>query len=143
MTDASNPEHNPYSPPPAGEPVVPPAPASVPQDAPQAYQPPPAFQPSAYPPPAAPVPQPAAPASNNNAKVSSIVALVAGAVSIFLLPYVAGILGIGMGANALRANNAAKATGGYVGAFTGMAIAGIVLGALGIVLKLLLDIVLS
>jgi hypothetical protein len=163
MTDPSRPEdHNPYAPPPAGEPVVPPA--AAPQDAPPpAYQPPaaqppqyrgaPAPQPPAAQPPQQPGalypgapgagPQSAAPAAKNSAKVSSIISLVAGAVSIFLLPYIAGIIGIGTGVTAIRMNNAAKNAGtGFNGAYTGMAIGGIALGALGIILKLVLDIVL-
>ncbi|HZU92865.1 MAG TPA: hypothetical protein VFF85_04510, partial [Microbacterium sp.] len=88
-------------------------------------------------------PQSAPPAAKNSAKVSSIISLVAGAVSIFLLPYIAGIIGIGTGVTAIRMNNAAKNAGtGFNGAYTGMAIGGIALGALGIILKLVLDIVL-
>ncbi|MFK4851498.1 hypothetical protein ACI3KT_07680 [Microbacterium sp. ZW T6_19] len=163
MTDPSRPEdHNPYAPPPAGEPVVPPA--AAPQEGPPpAYQPPaaqppqyPAAQtpsyPAAQPPqhpgaayPGAPGagPQSSPPAAKNSAKASSIISLVAGAVSIFLLPYIAGIVGIGTGVTAIRMNAAAKNSGsGFNGAYTGMAIGGIVLGALGIVLKLVLDIAL-
>lgn len=146
MTDPSRPEDNPYAPPPAGEPATPEAPAPQSTPLPPAYQPPAAQQPqypgSAYP--GAPVngQQPAAPAAKNSAKVSSIVSIIAGAVSIFLLPYIAGIVGIGTGVTALRMNNAARNTGaGYNGAYTGMAIAGIVLGALGIILKIIVDIV--
>ncbi|KJL49470.1 hypothetical protein RS84_00182 [Microbacterium hydrocarbonoxydans] len=159
MTDPSRPEdHNPYAPPPAGEPVMPPVPA--PQDAPPAYQPPaaqppltpgvqpPAAQPPQYPGaayPGAPVagPQSTPPAAKNSAKTSSIISLVAGIVSIFLIPYIAGIVGIGTGVTAIRMNNAAKNSGaGFNSAYTGMAIGGIVLGAIGIVLKLVLDIAL-
>jgi len=155
MTDPSRPEDNPYAPPPAGVPAVPPAPAPQGAPLPPAYQPPaaqppqyPAAQPPQYPGaayPGAPESgqQSAAPAAKNPAKTSSIIALVAGAVSIFLLPYIAGIVGIGTGVTAIRMNNAAKNTGaGFNGAYTGMAIGGIVLGALGIILKLVLDIAL-
>lgn len=154
MTDPSRPEDNPYAPPPAGEPATPATPAPHSAPLPPAYQPP-APQPPQYPDaqqpqypgsayPGAPVngQQPAAPAAKNSAKVSSIVSIVAGAVSIFLLPYIAGIVGIGTGVTALRMNNAARNTGaGYNGAYTGMAIGGIVLGALGIILKIIVDIV--
>lgn len=166
MTDASRPEENPYSPPPAGEPVLPPEPASQETSVPPAYQPPAAQAPdqpqadpqAAQPPvyPGAPV-YPAAPtypgapdagqaqppAVKNQAKISSIISLVAGFVSIFLLPYIAGVLGIGLGVNAIRANNAARTTGaGYNGAYTGMAIGGIVLGVIGVILKIVVDIIL-
>lgn len=148
MTDP-RPEDNPYAPPPAGEPVVPPAPAPQGAPLPPAYQPPaaqppqyPAAQPPQYP--GAPVgEQRPAQTGRSSAKTSSIISLVAGAVSIFLLPYIAGIIAIGTGVTAIRMNSSAKSSGaGFNGSYTGMAIGGIVLGALGIILKLVLDIAL-
>jgi len=143
MTDASGRDDDPYTPPPAGEPVQPPAPRE-PQP-PAAYQPPPpAYQP---PPPAAPQAEPDAgdaPPAQGRAATSpqtmSIIALVAGAASIFVLPFIAGIVGIALGATTLRLNATARRQGAPAnGRATTMAIIGIVLGALGIILKLVVD----
>ena len=60
--------------------------------------------------------------------------------SIFLLPFVAGVVGIALGAATLRLNGVAKREGRPVStAHTAMAIAGIVLGAIGIIAKIALD----
>ncbi|WP_217181929.1 DUF4190 domain-containing protein [Streptomyces sp. AC495_CC817] len=166
MTDPSTPDgQNPYTPPPAGAPSVPPAgapsippaprdpavpPAAYQPPAPEAYEAPQAIgapgfpeQGSAYPAaqyPPAPQGPVAGARKQSSPQTSSIISLVAGAVSIFLLPYIAGIVGIGLGVTTLRLNAAARRTGAPVnGAYTGMAIAGIALGALGIILKIVLD----
>jgi hypothetical protein len=156
MSDQSTPQgDNPYAPPPAGEQPVPPAPpappaSGAPLPSADAYQPPAAPTPPSYPgastqPPAAAPFEPAAPQGTpakkqTSPQTTSIIALVAGAVSIFLLPYIAGVIGIGMGATALRLGSAAKREGAPVSAgVTAMAVIGIVLGALGIILKFAVD----
>ncbi|MFF7293313.1 hypothetical protein ACFY9N_12360 [Microbacterium sp. NPDC008134] len=153
MTD---PTRDPYAPPPvpgAGAPPVPPVPPAVPPvpPAPTAnplgYQPPPAPQqqkvtPYGYSAPApapAPVPSPAG-RKQTSPKTSSIISIIAGAVSIVILPWVAGFLGIGMGVYTLRAQATARRHGvPSSGAHTSMAIIGIVLGSIGILAKLALD----
>lgn len=160
MTD---PTHDPYTPPPApaaGQPPVPPS-ASVPPvpPAPTAnplgYQPPPAVAPQ-YAAPQQPVepPQQVAPygypgqapapaptgRKQTSPQTSSIISIVAGAVSIVILPWVAGFVGIGMGVYTLRAQTTARRQGiPSNGAHTAMAIIGIVLGSIGILAKLALD----
>jgi hypothetical protein len=161
MTDSSHdPQQNPYAPPPApaagGVPPVPAAPPvpPAPDSPPLGYQPPPAE--SAAPPYGAPqygAPQQLPPAGaypgqvpapqsapKSSAKTSSIISLVAGAVSIFILPWIAGIVGIGLGVQTLRVQGQLRAQGFPAnGAYNTMAILGIVLGAIGIIAKIALD----
>jgi hypothetical protein len=154
MTD---PTQNPYAPPPApgaGAPPVPPVPPAssvppvppAPTANPLGYQPPPAPQqqvtPYGYSAPApapAPIPSPAG-RKQTSPQTSSIISIIAGAVSIVILPWVAGFLGIGMGVYTLRAQATARRHGvPSNGTHTTMAIIGIVLGSIGILAKLALD----
>lgn len=156
MTDASNGDSTaPYTPPPAGQPLTPP-PAAAPT--PPAYQPPAPAADGTYQPPAPPVPQAAAPLppaayppapqpapaasrkKQTSPQTTAIISVVAGALSIVVLPVIAGVVGIGLGATTLRLNGVAKREGRpVVTAHTVMAIAGIVLGAIGIIAKFALD----
>lgn len=161
MTD---PTHDPYTPPPAptagqppvvpgaSVPPVPPAPSATPLG----YQPPPAPQ---YAPPVAPLAQPVQPPQQQVApygypgqaptpagrkqtspQTSSIISIIAGAVSIVILPWIAGFIGIGMGVFTLRTQSTARRQGLPTnGAHTAMAVIGITLGAIGILAKLALD----
>lgn len=171
MTDASNnPEQNPYAPPPApaagtppvapvaGAPAVPPVP-QAPFAEPLGYQPPPAppaaasqyapqqppVAPAGYQPPTgypAQAPVPAGGKKPMSQQASSIIAIVAGAVSIFIFPWIAGVIGIGMGVQTLRLDAVDRRAGRPTsGVFTTLAVLGIVLGALGIIAKLVLDII--
>lgn len=143
MTD---PTQDPYTPPPApgagvppvppvaSVPPVPPAPTANPLD----YQPPHQAAPYGYP---AQAPAPtAAGRKQTSPQTSSIISIIAGAVSIVILPWIAGFVGIGMGVYTLRTQATARRQGiPSNGAHTAMAIIGIVLGSIGILAKLALD----
>ncbi|MFK3836434.1 hypothetical protein [Microbacterium sp. NPDC087868] len=131
-----------YQPPPAPHTAPPVAPQYAPPVAPQyatppqPVQPPQQVAPYGYPG-QAPVP---AGRKQTSPQTSSIISVVAGAVSIIVLPWIAGFIGIGMGVFTLRTQSTARRQGlPTSGAHTTMAIIGIVLGSIGILAKLALD----
>ncbi|QIM15316.1 hypothetical protein G7067_01025 [Leucobacter insecticola] len=78
--------------------------------------------------------------TSKSVMAASLTALIAGAVSIFLLPYIAGAIGVISGAQAINQYRKAVKSGDQVsGGVLAMAIIGIVLGALGIVLAILVQ----